>query len=233
MADSFISGVTSTDACSSNRLESGVNSQHASQTAVCFKLLDEAWMWQTLTTWPDKAHEEVQVDWLIQHFNHWFAHRHVVLVRGEHEPEYFPAKNGNPARIVFAHGYFSSALHEISHWCIAGEKRRMLPDLGYWYAPDGRNAEQQALFEHVEIKPQALEWLFTQTCQRKFQVSLDNLSGDSGSGDQFKKNVHDRVMALLSGAASIPIDAQHFLYCLLNAIRPTQPLTKNEFLAFI
>ncbi len=39
----------------------------------------------------------------------------------------------------------------------------LLPDLGYWYAPDGRIEEQQALFEQVEIKPQAIEWLFAKS----------------------------------------------------------------------
>ncbi len=76
--------------------------------------------------------------------------------------------------------FFNSALHEISHWSIAGDKRRLLPDLGYWYAPDGRTAEQQALFEQVEIKPQAIEWLFATAFGRKFRVSLDNLTGEGG-----------------------------------------------------
>ena len=35
-----------------------------------------------------------------------------------------------------------------------------LPDYGYWYAPDGRNAEQQSAFYSVEVKPQAIEALF-------------------------------------------------------------------------
>ncbi len=201
--------------------------------AVPFSGFNPSWAWQTFASWPANAEETQQVDWLITHFNAWFAHRHVILVRAEHEPEYFPAQGNQPARIAFAHGYFASALHEISHWCIAGEQRRTLPDLGYWYAPDGRNAEQQALFEQLEIKPQALEWLFSHACQRKFQVSLDNLNGESGSGNTFKHNVHARVMDLLSGHAPIPIDAQHFLYCLLNAIRPQCPFTPDEFLPLI
>ncbi|XID75298.1 elongation factor P hydroxylase [Alkanindiges sp. WGS2144] len=190
---------------------------------------DPAWLCHTLYPWPADAAESVQVDWLITHFNVWFAHHEVVLERGEHEPEYFPAQNGQPARIVFAHGYFASALHEISHWCIAGTERRKLPDLGYWYAPDGRNAEQQALFEQVEIKPQALEWLFSQACQRRFQVSLDNLNGQAGTGNGFKDHVYARVQALLSGQAVIPPDARHFLYALLCAIRPAHPLNIKEF----
>ena len=197
------------------------------------KHLNPAWAWQILEPWPALANETQQVDWLISHFNSWFAHRHAVLVRSTDEPEYLPATHNQPARIMFAHGYFASALHEISHWCIAGEQRRTLPDLGYWYAPDGRNAEQQALFEQVEIKPQALEWLFTTACQRKFQVSLDNLNGEAGSGDTFKRHVHARVIELLSGNAVLPVDAQHFLYCLQHAIRPQQPLSADEFLPLV
>lgn len=113
-----------------------------------------------LSTWESLCTEAEQVDWLILHFNRWFSHLNVNLVKGDFEPEYFPATESTPARIQFAHGFFNSALHEISHWSIAGEQRRLLPDLGYWYAPDGRTAEQQALFEQVEIKPQAIEWLF-------------------------------------------------------------------------
>lgn len=197
------------------------------------KHLNYAWAWRILEPWPALANETQQVDWLISHFNSWFAHRHAVLVRSTDEPEYLPATHNQPARIMFAHGYFASALHEISHWCIAGEQRRTLPDLGYWYAPDGRTAEQQALFEQVEIKPQALEWLFSVACQRKFQASLDNLNGEAGSGDTFKRHVHARVIELLSGNAVLPVDAQHFLYCLQHAIRPQQPLSADEFLPLV
>ena len=182
-----------------------------------------------LSAWPFNSDEAIQVDWLIVHFNHWFAHHHVQLVRGEHEPEYFPATATEPARIVFAHGYLASALHEISHWCVAGQVRRKQADLGYWYAPDGRNAEQQALFEQVEVKPQALEWLFTQACGRPFRVSLDNLNGEAGSGEQFKNNVYNRVRALLSATAPLPKDAQRFINGLIIATRPLQPLQPDEF----
>ncbi len=132
-----------------------------------------------LSTWENLCTEAEQVDWLILHFNRWFSHLNVNLVKGDFEPEYFPAIDSTPARIQFAHGFFNSALHEISHWSIAGDQRRLLPDLGYWYAPDGRTAEQQALFEQVEIKPQAIEWMFAKAFGRKFRVSLDNLTGEA------------------------------------------------------
>lgn len=195
---------------------------------------------QNLLPWPvpagdaTAADETAQVDWLILHFNHWFAHHNVILQRGEHEPEYFPAAINalgqlQPARIVFAHGYFASALHEISHWCVAGAQRRLLPDLGYWYAPDGRDAGQQAQFEQVEVKPQALEWLFSQASLRKFRVSLDNLNGEASSGAQFKDNVYQRVQALLDGQAPIPRDARRFIAGLITAIRQGLPLQAGEF----
>ena len=47
------------------------------------------------------------------------------------EPLYLPVGHGEShARIIFAHGYFSSALHEVAHWCIAGDQRRQKVDFG-------------------------------------------------------------------------------------------------------
>ncbi|MEG0489084.1 MAG: elongation factor P hydroxylase [Acinetobacter sp.] len=179
--------------------------------------------------WVDLQSEVQQVDWLILHFNQWFSHLNVELVRGEFEPEYFPALDQAPARIQFAHGFFNSALHEISHWSIAGEKRRLLPDLGYWYAPDGRTAEQQALFEQVEIKPQAIEWLFSKAFGRKFRVSLDNLTGEGGDGSTFKDNVYAQLQKYLSGEIPLPRDAKHFIDCICTSTRSGKTLHSTEF----
>ncbi|MNV08375.1 Elongation factor P hydroxylase [compost metagenome] len=151
------------------------------------------------------------------------------MVKGDFEPEYFPAIDSAPARIQFAHGFFNSALHEISHWSIAGDQRRLLPDLGYWYAPDGRTAEQQALFEQVEIKPQAIEWLFSTAFGRKFRVSLDNLTGEGGDGNRFKDHVFAQVQAYFSGQAQLPRDAKHFIDCICLCTRAGKTLQSNEF----
>gem|GEM_PF-139193 len=125
---------------------------------------------------------------LIMLFNGLFRQScQTILVRGDNEPEYLPAGPG-PARVVFAHGYFSSALHEISHWCIAGEHRRSLQDYGYWYCSDGRSLEQQCAFEQVEVKPQALEWLFALACGWRFHISVDNLSGLGAADPQLFAN---------------------------------------------
>lgn len=183
-----------------------------------------------LSPWTNLSSEAQQVDWLILHFNHWFSHLNVTLVRGEFEPEYFPADADTAARIQFAHGFFNSALHEISHWTIAGDKRRELPDLGYWYAPDGRTAEQQALFEQVEIKPQAIEWMFAQAFGRKFRVSLDNLTGDGGDGTRFKDHVYAQVQAYFRGEAKLPRDAQRFIQDICACTRGGKSLQSDEFI---
>ena len=114
---------------------------------------------------------------LIKLFDQCFASNwNTRLVDGGQEPIYRPADSKvTYHQLVFTRDYFSSALHEIAHWCIAGRERRKRIDYGYWYAPDGRSSEQQYEFERVESRPQALEWIFTKACNRQFKMSIDNL----------------------------------------------------------
>ncbi|MBS9779085.1 MAG: elongation factor P hydroxylase [Moraxellaceae bacterium] len=162
------------------------------------------------------ADESEQTAWLIALFNDLFVEQNVILVHvsdeGKDEPEYLPATNNQPAKICFAHGYFASALHEISHWTIAGKQRRKLNDFGYWYAPDGRSEEQQRQFEQFEIKPQAIECLFTLACGRPFQVSQDNLSADfETKNSTFASDVYQLAKAFLNAPQKLPKDAQKLL----------------------
>jgi elongation factor P hydroxylase len=108
-----------------------------------------------------------------------------ILLGGADEPLYIPSMtSGEPHQLIFRENFVSSALHEIAHWCIAGKQRRLQPDFGYWYQPDGRNIDQQIQFEAVEIKPQALEWIFSNACGQKFTPSADNLNAtDMSSAD--------------------------------------------------
>lgn len=148
-------------------------------------------------------------------FDGIFAERYQTrLIRGGDEPLYRPATSEIAYhQVIFARGYYASALHEISHWCIAGEKRRQLEDYGYWYSPDGRNAEQQVAFENAEIAPQALEYLFTQACGRKFHVSVDNLGGDTDvDRDAFQKKVMARAERY--ECEGLPVRADAFLHAL-------------------
>jgi elongation factor P hydroxylase len=155
-------------------------------------------------------------DDLIMLFNDLFRGRwRTILVRGEEEPEYIPALDPSDVhRVVFAHGYFASALHEVSHWCIAGTKRRRLYDYGYWYCPDGRSGREQAAFEKVEIKPQALEWLFSAAAGSPFNISIDNLSGDGACDEAgFRANVARQARDYLCNG--MPQRAQLFFDTLL------------------
>ena len=135
------------------------------------------------------------IDDIIQLFDAEFAgQENTRLIRGADEPWYLPAdSNCRYHQVVFAHGFYASALHEIAHWCIAGKERRQQVDYGYWYEPDGRNVAQQLAFAAVEAKPQALEWILAKACGFRFVVSLDNLSGEAGDWQPFKQAVVDAV----------------------------------------
>lgn len=132
---------------------------------------------------------------LIALFNSLFKPTYnTILVKGDNEPIYLvESKNRKENQIVFANGFFASALHEIAHWCVAGVERRKLEDFGYWYKSDGRTLEEQLEFEQVEIKPQALEWCFSVASGIKFNFSADNLELNIGASDTFKKNVKAQV----------------------------------------
>ncbi|MCW8453165.1 elongation factor P hydroxylase [Fluoribacter dumoffii] len=117
------------------------------------------------------------------------------LIKGDDEPIYLPADHNRPYNaLYFAHGFFSSALHECSHWLIAGEERRKQVDFGYWYMPDGRTAEQQAVFQQVEVKPQSIEWILSKAAGYKFHISIDNLNGAESDTTAFKHAVYKQVI---------------------------------------
>ncbi|CEK09664.1 elongation factor P hydroxylase [Legionella hackeliae] len=132
---------------------------------------------------------------LITIFDNCFAEKYNTrLVKGDDEPIYLPADEERPYHaIVFAHGFFSSALHECSHWLIAGKERRKLVDYGYWYEPDGRSAEQQQIFQRVEAKPQALEWILSVAAGYQFRISIDNLNGPALDAEEFKRAIYQQV----------------------------------------
>jgi len=166
---------------------------------------------------------------LIDIFDQCFqAEFNTRLIKGDDEPIYLPADETVPYnRIVFAHGYYASGMHEISHWCIAGTERRKLVDFGYWYCPDGRDAETQSAFEEMEIKPQALEWIFCVAAGFPFNVSCDNLSGDvEPDRIAFQRRVHAQVMTWLEkGIPSRPAR----LVQALQAYYDTPPLAAECF----
>ncbi|MDN4502630.1 elongation factor P hydroxylase [Alteromonadaceae bacterium BrNp21-10] len=167
-----------------------------------------------------------QVDDLIGLFEaQFYSAFNTRLVRGTDEPIYLPAGEGQSfAQIVFAHGYYASALHEIAHWCLAGLARLDKVDYGYWYCPDGRNAEQQAAFEKVEIKPQAIEWAMCLAAGKSFRVSTDNLNGVEPDHIRFENNVRAQLQVYLQ--QGFPARAQQFIDA-LQQFYGTAPLSQN------
>lgn len=155
-------------------------------------------------------------DDLIRIFNYCFQNSHQTqLAYGQDEPIYLPAHDKQFYHtIFFAHGFFSSALHECAHWFVAGERRRTLIDYGYWYMPDGRSAEQQALFQQVEVKPQALEWILSKACSYRFRLSFDNLNGDTPEAEQFGIAVQNQVSVY--EREGLPLRARIFHQALLS-----------------
>lgn len=170
-----------------------------------------------------------QIADLIAIFETTFYHSHNTrLIKGEHEPIYLPAGQGAPYhQIVFAHGFYASALHEIAHWLVAGPKRRLLEDYGYWYCPDGRNKDQQAEFEAVEVKPQAIEWALSVAAGFDFNVSVDNLNGEQSCRFAFQRRVQQQVFELLASGFNQRTTA--LLKALSDFYNTPWPLTACQF----
>lgn len=166
---------------------------------------------------------------LITIFNQCFFEKYNTrLVKGTDEPLYLPADENRPHHeLYFAHGFFASALHECSHWLIAGEKRRQLVDFGYWYVPDGRTAEQQELFQSVEVKPQAMEWILSKAAGSHFRVSIDNLNGSESNTRAFKLAVYQQVKTYCEQGLSERAESFRRELCLFYGT--TLPLQVDEF----
>ena len=144
----------------------------------------------------------------------FFAEFNTLLLGGGDEPVYLPADESTPFhRLVYRADYVSSALHEIAHWCIAGDSRRLLVDFGYWYAPEDRNTEQQQNFEQAELKPQALEWCFSAAANIEFQVSVDNFAVDAKQRQIFSARVRRQLERYLQ--TGLPDRAVRFHAALL------------------
>ncbi|MFM2481581.1 elongation factor P hydroxylase [Celerinatantimonas sp. YJH-8] len=168
---------------------------------------------------------------LIQIFNDTFyADYRTRLELGGDEPIYLPAdETHSDHRIIFARGYYASALHEIAHWLVAGPERRLREDFGYWYEPDGRTAAVQAQFENVEVRPQAYEWILAVSAGFPFNVSCDNLNGDFEPNRlDFMQRVQHEVMQIL--AQGLPPRVALLSQALCQFYH-TPPLSVEQFVA--
>ncbi|RDX37055.1 diaminobutyrate-2-oxoglutarate aminotransferase [Kangiella sp. HD9-110m-PIT-SAG07] len=170
------------------------------------------------------------VQQLAESFNQTFAEYNIILKHGADEPFYQASELSRQHAIIHStYDYFSSALHEIAHWCIAGEERRQHNDYGYWYEPDGRSPEQQAEFFKVEVKPQALEWAFSLAAGVPFRVSVDNLDGDVNAQEKaqsdaecFRNNVYKQLKHYF--VQGFPPRALSMIQMLSSQYRAHQPI---------
>jgi len=154
---------------------------------------------------------------LIFLFNDLFEKsENTILIGNGEEPVYLPMDESSPFhRIVFTRDYFASALHEIAHWCLAGKERRTKIDYGYWYYPEGRSAQEQQLFEQAEVRPQALECLFSQAAGYRFIVSQDNFTAAPNySASTFEISVVEQAQRFLE--EGLPTRAAQFHQCLFD-----------------
>jgi elongation factor P hydroxylase len=73
---------------------------------------------------------------------------------------------------------------------------------------------QQRAFETVEVKPQALEWLFSLACGYRFCVSVDNLG--AGGGEYDTEPFRQQVLAQAQSwqRVGVPLRAQVFFAAL-------------------
>ena len=153
----------------------------------------------------------------------------VRLSGGHIEPIYLPAAGlDSHAELRYRENYVSSALHEVAHWCIAGWERRQRIDYGYWYVPDGRSAAQQAAFARVEVKPQALEWIFSNAAGIRFHLSVDNLNnGGLSSCSGFGEAVRAQVLTYLD--IGLPPRADRFVQALSTAFESIPPFDPRSY----
>ena len=177
------------------------------------------------------ARELSVAEQIVSVFDRCFADPHGLNTRlrgGFTEPYYRPVGQGQFFhQIEFTRDYPASALHEAAHWCVAGAERRLLADYGYWYAPDGRSAVQQQEFERVEVKPQALEWIFARACGLDFRVSADNLDAGLGPSDDFKAAIWQQVQHYC--AVGVNPRAQLFARSLARAFGCVDPLQPSAY----
>ena len=130
-------------------------------------------------------------------FNSGVGERYGTVIHGgRDEPLFFP-RCDSLDEIYFRNNFASSALHEIAHWCIAGAERRKIIDYGYWYK-ENRTTREQLQFETLEIRPQALEWIFSKAAGIRFHVSLDNFERISEDCFEFRASVRKEAKKLLT-----------------------------------
>lgn len=142
-------------------------------------------------------------------FNRGLGRLHGVrLIGGAAEPLYEPGSEGGIAIIRYTRDYPASALHELAHWCIAGARRRRLPDYGYWYRPPPRTDAEQSAFFRAELPVQALEARLAEAAGLSFRVSVDDLDRANALASSAVKKFEDSVLGLAADMVTQPVSSR-------------------------
>jgi len=141
------------------------------------------------------------------------------------DPIYLPASDDCAYhRVMYYQDFFSSALHEISHWCIAGDERRMQVDFGYWYKPERSKVEEQELFECYETKVQGLEWVLSSAAGKDFYVSCDCFDQSLLDLSRFRKSITEEALSIANSECLSPRTIM-----LITALRDRFSVSKKQF----
>jgi elongation factor P hydroxylase len=149
------------------------------------------------------------------------------LVGGAEEPLYQPRGEADGEHLIYYRSdYASSALHEIAHWCIAGQSRREQRDYGYWYEPN-RDRDSQRSFEAMEVRPQGLEWIMSEAAGVCFRVSVDNFALTEADRHQFRAAVKQQTILWLQDG--LPARARTFIQALISHSRRDMALRAESY----
>lgn len=138
-----------------------------------------------------------------------------ILINGGEDPIYLPKNESSSFnQIIFQENYFASALHEIAHWCIAGKERRKLVDYGYQYQPNIYSTNDRNIYEKLETKPQAIEWIFCLATGTPFYVSIGDDWPVREINPDFRYNIYQQAIYYFQHG--LPRRAEQFKQILLK-----------------
>jgi len=93
--------------------------------------------------------------------------------------------------------------------------RRTQKTGGFWILVcAGRTDKCTAqLFQSVEVKPQAMEWILSMAARYRFRVSIDNLNGTESDTSAFKQAVYQQVKTYCEKGLSVRAETLRRALC--------------------
>ncbi len=152
----------------------------------------------------------------IQLFNTEFKDTEATIIaESPDEPIYLPVDESNSFnRILYTKDSYTSVLHEISHWCIAGSERRKKIDYGYWYKPGSQTPKEAELYKKFESKTHGIEWIFCIAAGVPFHIIPNNVAAGFEISQDLKEGVYAATLNYLNHG--LPANAERFKQRLLK-----------------